>query len=355
MNVLMIGVDRTSLGGMLTVVENYLNNEKYCAATNVQYIATVINSNKLLKIIVFLRVLPIIIWKIKKDKIDILHVHMGERGSVFREGFVVWIAHLLGVKTIIHMHGATIEDWYNRQKGIIKGISKRIFRKADNILILGEFLFPFMKEVVGKAYEDRIKVLYNAVHVEEVNNYNCDATNLLFYGVLVKRKGIDVLLEAYKSILDEIPKDIHLTLYGADFEHNIHEKISKYELWDRVSYCGWMTNENSRQCFEKTMVNILPSYNEGLPMTILETMGYGIPNISTNIAAIPEVIINDVNGYLVNPGNVLELANAMRKIINERETRERFSQEAHKMAKDKFSLDSHIEYLLQLYHECVYH
>ena len=86
MNVLMIGVDKTSIGGMLTVVENYLNNEDFCRKTNLKYIATVIRANKFVKIFTFLKVLPKIIYVIKKGKIDIVHVHMGERGSVFREG-----------------------------------------------------------------------------------------------------------------------------------------------------------------------------------------------------------------------------------------------------------------------------
>ena len=55
---------------------------------------------------------------------------------------------------------------------------------------------------------------------------------------------------------------------------------------------------------EHAMVNILPSYNEGLPMTILETMAYGIPNISTSIASIPEVLHNNDNGFLVKPGDI---------------------------------------------------
>lgn len=55
MNVLMIGVDKTSIGGMLTVVENYLNNEDFCRKTNLKYIATVIRANKFVKIFTFLK------------------------------------------------------------------------------------------------------------------------------------------------------------------------------------------------------------------------------------------------------------------------------------------------------------
>ena len=70
MNVLMIGVDKTSIGGMLTVVENYLNNEDFCRKTNLKYIATVIRANKFVKIFTFLKVLPKIIYVIKKGKIQ---------------------------------------------------------------------------------------------------------------------------------------------------------------------------------------------------------------------------------------------------------------------------------------------
>ena len=115
MNVLMIGVDETSIGGMLTVVNNYKNNKEFCKMTNLKYVATVIRSNKLVKIKTFLCKIPEIISTIRNDKIDIVHVHMAERGSVFREGFVVLLANVMGCKTVIHMHGADIEDWYNKQ------------------------------------------------------------------------------------------------------------------------------------------------------------------------------------------------------------------------------------------------
>lgn len=127
MNVLMIGVDKTSVGGMLTVVENYLNDKEFCNQTNLNYIATVIRSNKIKKITTFIRKIPQIIYIIRKKKIDIVHVHMAERGSVFREGFVILLAKILGCKTLIHMHGATIEEWYKKQNFLIKKLTERIF------------------------------------------------------------------------------------------------------------------------------------------------------------------------------------------------------------------------------------
>ena len=355
MNVLMVGVDKTSVGGMLTVIENYLSDEAFCQKVNLQYVATVIRGGKLLKIKTFLKKIPEIKKIIKEKHIDIVHVHMAERGSVFREGYVINVAKKLGCKTVIHMHGATIEDWYNRRNHIVKKITKKVFCSADKMLVLGELWLPFMKSVMGSENEHKIEVLHNAVKVPSINKYNINANEVLFYGMLIPRKGIDDLLIAFKEIKDEIPSNIKLALYGDDYdsEEKIGEKIKRFELKERAEYRGWLTSENRESAFENAIVNVLPSYNEGLPMTILESMGYGIPNISTNIAAIPEAILEGHNGFLVEPGNIDGLKENLKKIILNNEIREKLSENAYIMAKDEFSLDAHFKHLYKIYDNLV--
>ena len=353
MNVLMIGVDKTSIGGMLTVAENYLHSREFCQRTNLIYIPTVIRAGKLTKIITFLKVLPKIAVTIYKKRIDIVHIHMGERGSVFREGFVAWLAKRMGVRTVIHMHGATIEEWYDRQKRPVQRIASYFFGQADRMIVLGHAWVPFMERAMGKDKKQRIVVLHNAVSVRDKNEYHKDARNLLFYGVIVRRKGIDDLLRAFRTIADDIPKEVMLTIYGADLEHNIQEKIEKYHLEGRAVYLGWLSREDQEQCFAKTMLNILPSYNEGLPMTILETMAYGIPNISTDIAAIPEAVTDGINGRLVEPGEADQLAGAMKELILNSDLRERYSENAWKKIREEFSFKTHLSGLYRIYDELI--
>lgn len=351
MKVLMIGVDKTSVGGMLTVINNYLNDKEFCKATNLRYISTVIRGSKLTKINTFIKKIPLIRKTIKKDNIDIVHVHMAERGSVFREGYVVHMAKKLGCKTVIHMHGATIEKWYNSQNVIVQTIVKRIFNSADCMIVLGDNWKPFMLSVMGKENADKIKVLHNAVKVPNRDMYNINAKNILFYGMLIQRKGIDDLLAAFKQSIPEIPNDVNLILYGDDHDspESIQDKIKRFKLNDRVKYLGWMTDQNKKKVFSNTMINVLPSYNEGLPMTILESMSYGIPNISTKIAAIPEVIKNGNNGYLINPGDVDALSQKLIKLINDKELRKIVSQNAYNVAKKDYSLQSHFDRLMKIY------
>lgn len=355
MNVLMIGVDKTTVGGMLTVVENYINNEKFCKETNLHYIATVIRANKITKIKTFFSKIPQIVSVIKKDKIDIVHVHMSERGSVFREGFVIWIAKIMGCKTIIHMHGATIKEWYERQNKLVKSIIKYVLCLPDRLLILGENWKPFILSVIGNNNSNKINVLYNAAFVPDTNQYNINATNVLFYGMLIQRKGIDDLLEAFSLILKEIPSNIRLVLYGDDHDsaEKIKDKIKRYCLEGRVEYKGWLTKNEQPVVFSNTIVNVLPSYNEGLPMTILESMGYGIPNISTDIAAIPEAIEDGENGYLVKPGDIATLADKMKVVINNKELRKTLSNNSFYRAKKDFSIEAHIERVISIYKELI--
>lgn len=349
MRVLMVGVDKKSSGGMLTVINNFLNNEKYCNETHVKYISTVSKSNKLIKILKFCLVLPIILFAILFKKIDLVHVHMAERHSVSREGTVVWLAKKMHKKTVIHLHAAEIETWYNNLSEKKKKKVTWYFNNADKILILGENWRPFMERILGEENKSKIEVVYNAVNVPKTNLYNPNATNILFYGMLIKRKGIHDLFEAFNVAKDKIPENIKLYVYGDDTEKLINCLMDKYNTDNRIVYGGWLKKDDQREVYLNTILHILPSYNEGLPMSILETMAYGIPNISTNIAAIPEAIDDGFNGFLVEPGNINLLANRIIQICNDSLLREKFSKEVYDKCHSIFSIDKQIDRVLEIY------
>lgn len=349
MNVLMIGVDKKSVGGMLTVVENYTNDEEFIKKTHLTYIPTVTNSSKLVKVLFFIKALLKIIFIIIHKKIDIIHIHMAEKGSVFREGLVLVIGKTLGCKTIIHMHGATIEDWYIKQKSCVKKLIRKIFNSADRILVLGYVWKKFMDTLIED--ESKTIVLYNAVKVPEHNHYNTKATHIIFLGLLLQRKGIDDLLKSVAQIKEKLPEYIKVKLYGSDLTGDIKEKIKKLQLDNVIEYCGWLTEDKKQECFSNTLINILPSYNEGLPMSILETMAYGIPNITTNIAAIPEAITNEKEGILINPGDINGLSDGILKIVYDSDIRKKYSQNSYSRAKTEFNLNIHIDKIYSIYLE----
>ena len=346
MNVLMIGVDKSSVGGMLTVVENYFNDKEFRDETNLKYIPSVVNSSPLSKVLFFFRAFFEIVFCVIFHRIDIVHIHMAERASVFREGLVARTVKFLGCKVVIHMHGANIETWYDSQTRRIRKIASYFMNAADKLIVLGYNWVPFMERVVSD--KSKIVVVYNAVPVLSHNIYSAKSKDIIFLGMLIQRKGIEDLLQVFANILDKIPKDINLKLYGDDKNGNIEELIGKYKLKDRTFYCGWLTNDKKPKIFKHSLLNVLPSYNEGLPMTILETMSYGIPNISTNIAAIPELVVNGKNGILIEPGDVASLEKAM-LLLNDSNKLLEFSQNAFNSIKGNFTVKKHLSLILSIY------
>lgn len=348
MKVLMVGVDKQTKGGMWTVVKNYLDDLDFCEKSGLKYISTAITGSKMKRVMFTACALSKILFELLTGHYDIVHIHMAEKGSVYRKSIIAFFARLFRCKVLLHMHGAEFEKWYKKSSIIQQAYVRRILQKADRIIILGEYWKPFINSLTnGKT---QVQVVYNAVKVPISKHYNLKAHNMLFLGAVIKRKGIYDLLEAIKTIDQVLDATVKLWIYGPDVEKNIESIINKMGLEKRVFYKGYMEEAEKKKVFQYIALNILPSWNEGLPMTILETMAEGIPNISTNVAAIPEAVDNE-NGIIIRPGDIGKLADSILTLIQDDKKREIKSCFAYEKVKEKFSLSCHLSKIIQIYRE----
>lgn len=346
MKVLMIGVDRTSVGGMLTVVDNYLNDKSFCDYTHLEYIPSVVNSSNFQKIVFFIKALCVITWKIFIKHYDVVHIHMSTRTSVWREGIIARVSNFLGSKVLIHIH-ADVEPWVDSLSAKKQRLVSYLLSSADTIALLGFKWEPFIRRITKGNV--KIRVLYNAVFAPDVNYYNVESKKIIFLGMLTPLKGINEILEAVLQIDSKIPQDIEFNLYGADKNHNIEELINQYGVSKRIKYCGWLTPKDKPACFKDALICLLPSYTEALPMTILETMAYGIPNIATPVGAIPEVITSGENGILIEPKSSGQLADAILSLLQSKKLLKTFSNKAFETIQNKFSIEKNLAETISLY------
>ena len=348
MRVLMVGVDEKTKGGMWSVARSYLQNSTYQEYVKLKYVAIATTGSALRKILFFISGLFRIGLSLVTQKRDIVHIHMSERGSVYRKLVVAGLAKVFHCKVILHLHGAEFEPWYNGLSAKRKNFVRTGLNRADCILILGEYWRSFISSLIEE--KRKVIVLYNAVPVPTTNRYQTNAENMLFLGEVGARKGVYDLLLALSSIDDQLDGKYQLLLYGPNPDGDIDERIEKQNLQHRVEYMGWADPSQFEKLFAGVAVNLLPSYNEGLPMTILETMAYGIPNISTEIAAIPEAV-NQENGVLVQPGDTKSLAEAIVDMLQDHDTRKAKSENAYRTVKDVFSTERHMREVIKLYEE----
>lgn len=97
---------------------------------------------------------------------------------------------------------------------------------------------------------------------------------------------------------------------------NIKKASLERNIQNNISFPGWLDEIERDHYLKMSDIFFLPSYTEGMPMSILEAMGYGLPVVSTNIGGIPDLVKNNENGYLSDPGNTDEMAENILSILN---------------------------------------
>ncbi|MCM1521459.1 MAG: glycosyltransferase family 4 protein [Muribaculaceae bacterium] len=348
MNVLMCCSDLSYKGGMVSVVKNLLEALPATGGVSVNFVPTHTDGGKPRLIACFAKAYLKIARMARRGEIDVAHLHVAERGSFVRKGILLRLLHRYGIPVVLHHHGAEFDPWHASLGPRMRRWVNDTLTKADVNIVLSPRLIPMIS---SKAPEARVKAVYNAVPTPVSNRYPVSARGVLLLGRLGERKGAYDLIEAIRMIDTEIPSDIRFYLCGDGEVDEVRRWVETAGLSHRVAHIGWIDGPRKEQILSETMINVLPSYNEGLPMTILETMARGIPNISTPVASIPEVITDGVTGLLVKPGDVPALASAIKKLINDPGLRSRISDASFRQIHERFSLPVIAGEILQIYRE----
>lgn len=300
-------------GGMAAVLASY--NEYF---DDMQFIPTWRNANLLVKLWYAFYSYVIFLWYMLFDKsIKIVHIQGAAFASFERNMFFVRVGKKFGKKVIMHMHCADFESYYNpssHKQRIVDTINA-----CDLYLVLSDSWKTYFESIGVKS--DIIKVLNNTITppiLKEVNR-SPDTFNLLYLGVIGQRKGIYDILKALKDNLEKFETKVRLRVGGNQEEDKLMAYIKDNGLQNMVTFEGFVTGDKKIECLNWADVYILPSFNEGLPIGILEAMSYGHPIISTPVGGIPEVLKDGVNGVMVEPGNVEQIANAISTFVEHKE------------------------------------
>lgn len=166
----------------------------------------------------------------------------------------------------------------------------------------------------------------------------------LFSGAMSYRKGIHIILEAFKATLKDIPNG-HLVLVGSgEYEQEIDNLIKDLDLEYHITRLPWVDREELRGLFAVSDIFLYPSisykgWEEQFGYSMAEASLMEKPVISTESGSIDELIINGVSGILISPDNVIELKKAMLKLGQDAELRWKMGREARRHILQNFSHD----------------
>lgn len=249
------------------------------------------------------------------------HLHSAANGSFYRKAIYTYMCKLAGKKVIFHIHGSSFEDFHNssaRNAAIIR----KTLNRSDEIIVLSEQ----MKSLVLTYCEnERITILPNPIQIpdrlENPPSSEDGRVQLLFLGEIGPRKGIYDLVDAIGELPAEVRSKLVLHICGNNEIEKVKQVIRQKGLTEACIVHGWIDGAKKEQMLRQADLYVLPSYHEGLPVSILEAMAYQLPIISTPVGGIPEIVRHQENGLLVRPGDVKGLAAAIGTLTEHPELR----------------------------------
>lgn len=344
--VLMIGeyFKNEAPGGMAAVLASYDNYFE-----DMKFIPTWKAGGILTKALYALYGYLAFLWAmIFDDEISIVHIQGAAFASFERNMFFVYWGKKFHKKVIMHMHCAEFAPYYDSSKH-----KKRILstiNSCDKFLVLSSQWKDYFEGIGVR--KDILFILNNTITPPKFYNADVhktgDMLRLLYLGIIGQRKGVYDLIKVIGDNAEYYRQHIVLHIGGNGESDRIKSLIEDYNVGDFVISEGFVKGEKKIEDLNWADVFILPSYNEGLPIAILEAMSYGMPIISTNVGGIPEVVKTDVNGKLIEPGDLVAIKNSIDFYIEHRESVGIHGKESQKLV-SPFLPDEVFKTLTKLY------
>jgi len=264
--------------------------------------------------------------KIKNFKPDVIHINPSFGSSaLLRDAIFLVLINLTGHRNILVMFHGWNDDL---AKKIIKNtFFKKIFQltydKAITILVLSENHknHLIMLGIPAKKI-NIITTMYrkiNSVRVPQQKNIN-DRITILFMARLVEAKGAYIATKVGKLLLENNYKNFKLIIAGDGPEYNkLENYIFENNLENYIYLSGYITGKKKSRLLHESDIFLFPTYyGEGCPIVILEAMGTGTAIISTPVAAIPKIVSNNENGYIIDSKSPEPFYKAVKKLIDDR-------------------------------------
>lgn len=338
-------------GGIAAVVNGY-HESQLERDYKIIYVESYKDGKKVTKLLKAIRGYLHFVKVLIVDKPDLIHIHSSFDASFYRKILFIYMANWAKKPIVNHIHGAEFEKFFLNKSKKKQNLIKRVYGKCDILIALSEE----WKEKLGQIVPaEKIKIIenYSVVNETAFNGRLKRACNniVLFLGELGTRKGCFDIPDIAEKVATEII-DVKFILAGEgalDDKESLERKFADRGLEKNVQFPGWIRDKEKDEILRQADIFFLPSYNEGMPMSVLDAMGYGIPVVSTNIGGIPKIVCDGENGFCCVPGDIMAMAEDIVRILVDKNLRLKMSKESYRIAKEKYSLKVHIKELEKVY------
>jgi glycosyltransferase involved in cell wall biosynthesis len=252
---------------------------------------------------------------------DLVHMKVASRGSFARKVTVGALCRLRGVPVLVHVHGGGFDRFVEGSSGPVQRLAHWLLESTPQVLSLSERWAERLRPLFPRA---RIDVLTNPVEVARFDDLararfasaaeRPGEPMALFLGDVIERKGVYDLVAAWAEVVRAVP-DARLVLCGTGEIDRVRAAAEAAGVGDRVELKGWVGHEEKRHLLGAATLFVLPSYIEGVPISLLEAMAAGLPSVVTPVGGVLDAVADGSEALVVAPGDRAALARATIRIL----------------------------------------
>ena len=296
------------------------------------------------------RVLLRAVWLFLRFRPHVVHVNTPYAWAFVRDGAVCWLAWLFGVRSLLHFHGSLFPDFVESLGPWARRIIWATLERCSLLVALEAKTDTYLRTGVRRA---RVVQLPNPIALEafsgvpRVPSGSKDRVELLYVGWVVESKGIRELLEAVAEI-----SEVRLSLLGPE-EPEFLQKLEPMlqRLGDRVVRMGACPYDRVIEAFGRSDIHVLPSHVEAFPFVVLEAMAAGRPVVATEVGAIPEMVRDGVDGFVVPPRDASALGARLTQLVADDDLRVRMGASGRARVEEHYAVPVVLGRLAEFYRE----
>lgn len=246
---------------------------------------------------------------------------------------VAWVSKIVHhCPIVVTVHGS---DVFQVTRNVIGAfITRKVLMGCNAIIAVSSALKDEVKKL-GVNWKI-IEVIPDGIDTEKFTVSSCNREPVLLYvGSLIKRKGVNYLIDALSQLVEKNPS-YKLVIIGDGSERTALERqVTQLKLEKWVQFTGSLPQEEVRNWMQIAKIFVLPSVEEGLGVVLLESLACGTPIVASNVGGIPDVVVSEV-GILVPVADPVFLAEALDKMINDEHLWLEMSANARRRAEEKY-------------------
>ncbi len=264
---------------------------------------------------------------------------------------------------------STINSWYANEHGKVS-LKGKIYTTLELATNSNLDLYITVSEndrqslLRSNIPNEKIELIYNAVNANSQNlpnntdlrrQYSIPQNSIICIAVgrLVAIKGFDILIQT-AHLLGKQLKNVHFLIVGdGQCKAELADQVNALGVNKSVTFAGYQDHETVLSFVKSSDIFIMPSRYEGTPIALLEAASLGIPVIASNVGGIPELVQDQVHALLIPPDDPQSLAQAVKRIINDKKLAETLSANAVERIKEKFNIDRQLELTWSAYQKAL--